>query len=64
MIVGICRSFNVLADCLSRFKRLYQVGQIDPSKFTYVNDNDVIDIVNDALSALLNFKRVPLNDPK
>ena len=53
---------NVLADRLSRFKQLHKVGQIDPDKFDYIDNSKIISIVNDALNALLDFKRVPLND--
>ena len=52
---------NVMADRLSRFKKLYIVDQMDPNEFQYLSNLTVVKVVNDAFNDLLDFQRVPLN---
>ena len=52
---------NIMADRLSRFKQLYTVGEIDPSRFEYIPRRNMISQVNDVCREMLNFRKVPLN---
>ena len=51
---------NVIADRLSRFKNIYANHQVD-TKFNYIPTLSMVNIMNDILIKMLDFKKCPLN---
>ena len=54
--------FNILADRLSRFKKLYVVDDQDPDQFHYFQRSEMIKIVNEVFVNMLDYSCVPRND--
>ena len=52
---------NIMADRLSRFKKLYAIGSVDPNNFQYILRDTMVSYANEVLVDMLNYRKVPQN---